>query len=70
MSDIYDEWHPFERAQEIPCARCEALPGQPCRTINGRKATQPHASRWEPLATAYGTGYADGFDNGLKRGMK
>lgn len=53
------DWTPEKAALNLSCPRCEALPGEPCKTITGHKADGPHASRWEPLATAYGRGYTD-----------
>lgn len=38
---------------DIPCVRCGANPGQPCRTKRGKGALKrPHAERVEPLRRA------------------
>lgn len=54
-------WTPGTACLDLVCPRCEAKPGQRCTTINGSPTVEPHVSRWNPLATAYGNGYADGI---------
>ena len=40
------------KAQTV-CPRCEAKPGETCKTVPAGKSTSMHTSRWEPLAQAY-----------------
>lgn len=40
------------KAQTI-CPRCEAKPGETCKTVPAGKSTAMHTSRWEPLGQAY-----------------
>lgn len=51
--------------ESLVCPRCEALPGSPCRTISGGRASNVHTSRMRPLNEAWRDGYAAGAYNVL-----
>lgn len=46
-------WSIYDAALGLMCPRCEARPGEPCRTVSGKPA-QMHVPRWEPLSIAFG----------------
>lgn len=50
----------------IPCARCEAKPGQPCTTVSGKNAGREHSARQDPIWLAYGEGYTDAEEDGKR----
>ena len=52
------EWSELLRA--FFCPHCKAQPGEPCRTVSGRTATQEHSSRSEPVRAAWTLGYLEG----------
>lgn len=47
-------------ALTIMCGRCEARPGEPCRSVGGHKAPTPHTVRVDAIYAAYAAGYEDG----------
>jgi hypothetical protein len=54
-------------ATTIPCARCEATIGEPCKTISGKRATYSHAGRQRPLNEAWREGYYEGVRIAVER---
>lgn len=62
-----DEWSPYEAAMELHCPRCSAAPGEQCVTASGNPARNSHTARTNPLITAYGSGYEEGYRDGMLR---
>lgn len=54
---------PDKAVELITCPTCHAEPGQPCRTISGRKLTDNghtcHSGRVDPVREIWGDGYGD-----------
>lgn len=46
-------WMYTDARQQVPCARCGAEPGQPCRQPAGRKAAVPHGERLRALLARF-----------------
>ena len=67
MNQAADEWILHEAAMELHCPRCSAAPDEQCVTASGNPARSPHMCRTNPLATAYGNGYEDGYRVGMLR---
>lgn len=40
-------WRPFLAAKDVPCSRCSAVAGEPCRTASGTTAGNSHGIRVE-----------------------
>lgn len=58
-----------ELAELVPCPRCMALVGEPCRTDGSRGGTPrscyPHEVRSRPTMDAWRAGFTDGVAEGL-----
>lgn len=67
MDQAADDWHPCEAAMELHCPRCSAAPGEQCVTASGNPARNSHTARTIPLITAYGSGYEEGYRDGMLR---
>ena len=46
----------------IPCPRCEALPGEKCRTITGAKSSRHHSMRDRAVFDAWHIGNDEGME--------
>jgi hypothetical protein len=47
----------------IICPLCNALSGDWCKTVTGRRAKYPHESRMWPVRQAYALGWEDGKED-------
>ena len=54
-------------ALEVCCPYCHALPTFWCTTSGGHLASFLHAARSNPVRSAYGLGYAEGWDERGRR---
>lgn len=54
-------------ATTIPCGRCEATIGEPCKTISGKRASYSHSARTGPLNAAWLEGYYEGVRIAFER---
>ena len=49
----------------VYCSRCRALPGDPCRTKTGGRATWPHSDRIRAVNRLWLIGYKEGIEYAL-----
>jgi hypothetical protein len=55
----------YDLSLTVMCARCEARPGDDCRTITGRKASIPHSARQSVVHEAFAVGFIEGALDGI-----